>query len=507
MLIIGFTNYQARFVYTGNDLLPFNLFTVNSEYGSGSTFSAITFDRGAISIGNRGIIQTAQIGSQRIDLQIPDSVFTFNLVNNGAERITAGRDFINEWVYFTYATMSADDDEENTVFPNQTLQYNYRDQSWAIFNESYTTYGTFYQQTGYIWSTVDQFYETWNDWTDPWDSGVSTLEQPKIIAGNQQGFVLLRAQGTGEGSSLYITSISGNTVTSPNHNLNNNDFITISGAIGSIGLNGIIWQVSAATQNTFVITSNPVSVPGGTYVGNGSITRMYVPDVLTKQFPVAWGMGRKTRISAQQYLLSTTDNSQITLDIYLSQNSASPYNFGPIVPNVNSINNSLIYSTILYTCPESENLGLTPANTNLQMPTAPQQSQIWHRMNTSLIGDTVQVGFSLSDDQMFSYTPTGSQLTITGITQAYPCVLTCINALAANELVQIQGVMGMTQLNGNIYNIVSATGTTISLDVDSTSFTTYVSDGTVTNVGILNQFAEIELHGFILTVSPSQLLA
>lgn len=28
------------------------------------------------------------------------------------------------------------------------------------------------------------------------------------------------------------------------------------------------------------------------------------------------------------------------------------------------------------------------------------QQQIWHRVNTSLIGDTVQVGFTMSDSQM-----------------------------------------------------------------------------------------------------------
>ena len=28
------------------------------------------------------------------------------------------------------------------------------------------------------------------------------------------------------------------------------------------------------------------------------------------------------------------------------------------------------------------------------------QQQIWHRVNTSLIGDTVQVGFDMSDTQM-----------------------------------------------------------------------------------------------------------
>jgi len=143
--------------------------------------------------------------------------------------------------------------------------------------------------------------------------------------------------------------------------------------------------------------------------GGGLIKRMYVPLIQTRQFPPAWGMARKTRLGVQQYLLSTTDKGQITLLIFLSENpigvSAAAYNNGFIVPTPGSVNNSLIYSTVLYTCAESTNLGLTAANTNLQMivdiPTGvTNQQQIWHRMNTSLIGDTVQVGFTMSDDQM-----------------------------------------------------------------------------------------------------------
>ncbi len=120
-------------------------------------------------------------------------------------------------------------------------------------------------------------------------------------------------------------------------------------------------------------------------------------------------MARKTRLGPQQYLFTTTNNAQIQLLIYLSQDATNPYNLGTIVPGTNVINSSLIYSTVLYTCPESANLGLTPANTNLQMISqinpagnnaSSPQAQIWHRMNTSLIGDTVQIGFTLSDSQM-----------------------------------------------------------------------------------------------------------
>jgi hypothetical protein len=53
-------------------------------------------------------------------------------------------------------------------------------------------------------------------------------------------------------------------------------------------------------------------------------------------------------------------------------------------------------------------MGLTPLNTNLLQLNLPgnilssinSQEQIWHRMNTSLIGDTIQLGFTMSDMQM-----------------------------------------------------------------------------------------------------------
>ena len=70
---------------------------------------------------------------------------------------------------------------------------------------------------------------------------------------------------------------------------------------------------------------------------------------------------------------------------------------------------------------------------------------------------------------------------ITGATQANPCVLTSVNSLVAGQTVTISGVVGMTQLNGNTYTVLSATSTTITIDVNSTAFTAYISGGTVTS--------------------------
>ena len=216
--------------------------------------------------------------------------------------------------------------------------------------------------------------------------------------------MIRETETTGEDPSGYISDIDSNSVvTSKNHSLNEGDYIIINGCLGTIGseVNGKIFSVSNPVTDSF--TLNP-TISTGTYVGNGTFTRLYVPKIYSKQFPTAWEYSRKTRLGFQQYLLSTTSRGEVTLLIFLSQNEENAYNTGPIIPDDLSVNDALVYSTVLYTCPESTNLGLTPANTNLQMLTAPQQSQIWHRINTSLIGDTVQVGLTLSDDQMRTLT-------------------------------------------------------------------------------------------------------
>lgn len=496
VLIVGFSSVQTKLVYTQNDAAgPFDFFLTNAELGSSSTFSSVIMDKGVIVKGNRGYLIADQTGARRIDLEVIDLVFETSLLNNGTERFCAQRDYINEWIYFTYPS-----NKSSYVYPNQTLLYNYRDDSWAIFNENYTTYGQFRPSTGLTWNNAP----IWQNWTDPWDSGSNTILQPQVIAGNQQGFILFReTESTGEDTSLYIQNISTNTITCPNHCLNVGNFILIDGCLGSVGasVNGKIFQVLTTTPpNTFTIS--PTS---GTYLGGGLITRMYVPYIQTKQFPVAWGLARKTRLGPQQYLLTKTPQGQIQLLIFLSQNATYAYNVAD--------NDSLIYSTVLYTCPESINLGLTAANINLQMVTGSSQGQIFHRMNTSLLGDTVQIGFTMSYDQMAQFSATQTTYTITGATQAYPCVLTAANALSAGNIVQISGVQGMTQLNNVItapnpvYQVISATSTTVTINVDSSAFSTYTSGGTITLMEMPNQFEEIELHSFVLDVNPSQLLA
>lgn len=503
VLIVGFPTYETRLIYSGNDLNPFDFYLISSELGTTSTFSAINMGEGVITKGSRGYTMTTQVDSDRIDLVIPDEVFQVKLNQNGNERFTAQRDFINEWVYFSYPASST-----YHRFNSHTLQYNYRDRTWAKFYENYTCYGLFRKIQGFIWATVGLTYPSWNAWNKPWNAGSESNLKPTIAAGNQQGFILERDEGTAEAFSLSIKSISGNVITSPDHCLTSGDYIIIDNCLGSISaqVNNKIFSVQAITTTTFELSPD-INAGAGEYIGGGLIKKIYVPFLQTKQFPAAWANMQKTRLGVQMYLLTTTVKSQIQLQIYLSQNSTSFYNDGPIVPMPLTRNKSLVYSTVLYTCPESTNLGLSPPNVNLQMPTANNQEQIWHRMNTSLIGDTIQLGFSMSDEQLRALYPSGAAFPVTGMTNAYPTVFTSNAQFAANQLVLLSGLVGPTELNGMVVNVLSSTSTEVTVDVDSSILGAYISGGILSPVARYNQYAEIELHGFLLDVSPSQLLA
>ncbi|MDE3022071.1 MAG: hypothetical protein KGI54_09435 [Pseudomonadota bacterium] len=94
-----------------------------------------------------------------------------------------------------------------------------------------------------------------------------------------------------------------------------------------------------------------------------------------------------------------------------------------------------------------------------------------------------------SDDEVVlniistGFTPfgfSGPTANITGISNSNPCVITASNYFYPGLDVLIANVRGTSQLNGNTYEILSNNATSLTIDVDSTSFGTYVSGGTAT---------------------------
>lgn len=410
VLLVSFSNRQTRFVYTGNDITPFLFYAVNSELGASATYAGVSLDRGGITIGQYGIAMTNQQSAQRIDLDIPDQVFQINANDNGAFRVNAVRDYYKEWIYFTYPVNNS-----TVYFPTQTFLWNYRDNTWAILYENFTAQGTYRAKQSFTWMTCP--FPTWNEWQEAWNSGVGTDQFPSVVGGNPQGYVLIKGQGVGEGQSGAIQTITDTgdgltTITSYNHCLTfanplteDGDYIYIQGCLGTTSINGQVGKVTKVIDEDNFTVDLPF--PSGTYLGLGTFARLCQPLLQTKQFNFYWEMGRQAILGVQKYLFDRTTEGQVTVNLYLSQDNTNIWN--------TSGNGAVVYSQIVYTCPESLNIGLTPANTNLQMPTAAGQFQIWHRMNTSLLGDTVQIGITLSEAQMKDYTLATSEIALHAI--------------------------------------------------------------------------------------------
>lgn len=73
-----------------------------------------------------------------------------------------------------------------------------------------------------------------------------------------------------------------------------------------------------------------------------------------------------------------------------------------------------------------------------------------------------------------------SSFAITGISKAAQAVLTFASySIQVGESFHISSVSGMTQINGLRGTVVSKIGSTITLDIDSTAFSTYTSGGVI----------------------------
>ena len=78
----------------------------------------------------------------------------------------------------------------------------------------------------------------------------------------------------------------------------------------------------------------------------------------------------------------------------------------------------------------------------------------------------------------------GTQATITGISQANPCVITCANSFKVGDMGFIFGVGGMVEINNTLQIATAVTGANLTLaQVDSTAYTAYTSGGTIVDQG------------------------
>ncbi len=239
LLVVGFESSTWALRYTGNEILPFVWDRINVELGSESTFSMVAFDKGLLFVGDKSINSCNGNNVERIDEDIPDEVFNIHNsfdpstdVSDGPLRVHGKRDFFERVVYWTFPNASTE-----AKFPDRVLLFNYHNQTWAIFTDSFTCFGEYMRFNDVTWATVGG---TWATADFTWITAKLQSQFPNIIAGNQHGFVLNLNTGVDNSESLHITAVAGGTtmvlLTVPNHNLQTGEFVKVTGILGTGGL-------------------------------------------------------------------------------------------------------------------------------------------------------------------------------------------------------------------------------------------------------------------------------
>lgn len=383
-LIVYFERSTWELIYTGNQSFPFRWQQINAELGCESSFSVIGFDTAVLGVGNVGVHNCNGVNVVRIDEKIPDEVYKIHNGNDGPARVYGIRDYVNELVYWTFP-----DDNPSTVFPTRILLYNYRNNTWAFFNDSFTCFGYFQPLLDLTWATVQFRYPTWEEWTSPWSSGFFQSSFPAIISGNQQGFVFLLDSDLPQNSqSLYITNMNSGTgvITVINHNLKSNDFILFEQVQGITGVNGTVFKVKRIDANTFTIDG----AFSGTYTGAGKISRISNLSIQTKQFNPGTPIGQETKFAFIDFLLDQTVNGEVTLD-YAIDTATNGVFQDYITPGI------ALGDTRLFTKIEDNEFNQLP------------QEQIWHRYFIQAQSEFIQLFFYMDDRQMKDLTISRAQ--------------------------------------------------------------------------------------------------
>lgn len=398
-LIVFFERTTWELRYVGDYGLPFTWERVSSDYGSESQFSTILFDEGVLAVGDRAVITASSQDVRRIDEKIPDLVFSMRNDNHGKERVQGVRDYRREIVYWCYndATNTSNDQK----YPTRTLVFNYRNNTYAIFRNNVTAYGTYQGTTGITWDSTTTL---WDDYDISWDTVEQISQFPFVVCGNQEGYVHKYNESQIDEKSLSIAAID-RSVTPPlltvyNHNLLPDEIIYIEGmqfidtttsVPEATGLNGETYQVYFAdgdynvdqfsirkwNTSTQLYESDFSYTPAngtGTYIGGGEISLLPKMSILTKDFNPFLMRGKQMKLSYIDFLTEQTSTGIVTIKLYADTIFAEQGNLIVGQTTMNIQQNPILPTNTARLC--------------------------WNRFFSTYFGQFISVEITYNDDQM-----------------------------------------------------------------------------------------------------------
>jgi hypothetical protein len=384
-LIVYFENSTWELAITGNNIDPFVWQKINTELGSESTFSIVPFDKVVLAIDEVGIHACNGSNVERIDAKIPDTIWNVGIPEQGPMRVYGIRDYKTEMVYWAYPTTN-----RYNVYPNEILVYNYRNGSFAQFDDNITVFGYFEQQARATWEDTTR---TWEEIDEPWNSSRFQADSLQVIAGNQEGFTFIFDEDTDRNApALQITNLTYSTATNiitmlvDDHNLSGGEYLLVENVQGVTNINGNIYQYQVTGFDDIdTLTFYGATTGGftGVYTGGGTLTLVSQINIQTKQYNFYNKVGVNASINKVDFLVDNSSTGEITVDYFVSSGTNSLVTAG-------LANGTLMGTGVLTTSPYT------------LYPYESSQERFWHPIYPIAQGEVIQFVLYLSDAEMLN---------------------------------------------------------------------------------------------------------
>src|ERR1700679_380001 len=273
-------------------------------------------------------------------------------------------------------------------YPSQVIVYNYKNNAWAINDDTITAFGYFQQQVPLTW---ENWFTPWDQTNWPWNLGPGANNSRQVIAGNQEGYVYLVDPDVSRNcSAQQITNITLSgagsiaTLVIVNHMLTVGQYIAVSSSSGITNMSNNIYEVGSTPSSSTVTIFNPTDplVPWtGTYLGGGTVSLVSNYNVVSKQWNPYVTQDRNVYLSKIDFGVQATDNGEVQVDYFVSSSS-----FNQTRESVQS--NTIVGTGVLETHPYPN------------VPREEEQERLWHPVYFRGDGECIQIRISMNAVQI-----------------------------------------------------------------------------------------------------------
>lgn len=320
IIVMTFQSSDWSLEKTRDAFNPYFVRKIPSVIGTDATFSTVSWNYEAKSLGKTGLLTTDGRRAVRFDNKIP--YFTRDeLDQENIELTYGGFDRATSQFMFAYREKES---QLADVTQDKVLIYNYEESTWSVNDQRFSVFGETDNGSNLAWNQIDETikasWERWDTTDEIWSRIGVGEEVHKTLAGDDEGYVYqLNVDYDDYAAAITGITQAASAVIAAEGGFKIGDKVYIRNVEGMTEINEQILTVSAATGAAVTVNFN--STDATAYTGEGLLTKVIDFEAKLIPFNPYRDQGRKCFVSHIEFLINTNAGS-VFVDLYEDEEEA-----------------------------------------------------------------------------------------------------------------------------------------------------------------------------------------